>query len=483
MLSVVFYLAVLGNPAHALDFETAAEQCATSFESVGTPSSDATPITPAMIAKTAATIDPYGNQSQAQLEIQAQMAFWLRWHKLPEGRSWQQTIDSLPKEYVYFFVRELLRPYRKKKGIPAFVRLVAQFPARDGVREALVEHLLNSGWLDPDRTVFTQNQIHEMLGGQRFREFFPWVDDPYLYGATRTKFKLAVYTAPFIPSYLRIDPRWVAYKADTRDVADGVKGILGYLPVAGYVQASRTLSSSREAAMRGLIVQGFYERSGNSLFSAYRDRGMTQIESETSELMNQLEENLTIGALSKMPALDRQLLVQFWQVEGNDQLVEDIRNRAIIVARWNLRFYPLRVEIHNFPSLRVLNKTKRFAKTVTMPWVKKQIQLLIADMESFLQVNQAHGALNTLIDSLPLSSDGKEKILKMAEGFDQETAQNKLVRLIAIRDVFKKRNVSWSPVVYDSDLSQNYYRYTRAYSAENRLSLMSMVIGTEWLDE
>ncbi|MEK7690513.1 MAG: hypothetical protein AAB425_05795, partial [Bdellovibrionota bacterium] len=152
---------------------------------------------------------------------------------------------------------------------------------------------------------------------------------------------------------------------------------------------------------RALIVQGAYERLGFSQLERQTRRAAAQVEVDAGNYARTLERSLrSDGGLSLQRALEKRLFAYHWALNGNPRLIEQIRQRAIILAERDPTFWGLRVEIHNFPTADVLLRTRAHGQRLALDSeTGRQISTLIAEMERFL---------NTAGNELPSSPKALE---------------------------------------------------------------------------
>jgi hypothetical protein len=382
-------------------------------------------------------------------------------------KPWNAYIQQLPASQRYAFTYQLLKKQGDSRS--AIVSVISQLDPSPEVRRAVAVFLNGSRLMTSNRSDFSPEDITAMFGGSRFSAFFPWVFPSRLEGTIRTKFIIAVRTAPFLTNN-SLNLAWLQEKMDDGNVREGVPEVLGFRPALTHARLSGQLNDdfsdstySRDpgSQIRGLIVQGGHERNGHSLFRALTGRGDAQVEEQTPQLMARLENSLRSGQLSRQSGLIRRLFVYNWALDNDSDLINQIRGRAVRVAEAANSFWSLRVAIHNFPTLSVLRQVQAYRQAFRgRRETAERLDRLIADMERFLNVRGQGGGLGDTLRRLPASDQVRDELTRKAEGFADLDAAGKLERLQALRR-------SWRDIKSESQRRQ---RSTESYLGDRSLA-------------
>lgn len=187
------------------------------------------------------------------------------------------------------------------------------------------------------------------------------------------------------------------------------------------------------------ILQGYYEHAGFSLMGNQNSRGQTQVEQWAPAFRNGLESGLAIARQNPSHGLHGRLLLQYWNISPDSNLIDSFRNRAIRIANQDKRFWDLRVEIHNYPSHRTLTEVQAFASHNDLGTeVKDELAVLIAELQSFLgiQDNSRNFRLNDIITGLPANPSSKDRLRQSAVSYDNSSAPHKLKILENVRKTY-----------------------------------------------
>lgn len=424
------------------------------------------------------------DQSAVESELQRALDSVIQANAPPElfksqPQPWTAYLKSLPAQVRAEHLWKILD--KNSSNLSNFSNLVAQLEPIEGVRDTVIRYLMQMRAMMSNRTDFSPEQILTMFGGDRFERFFPHLKGVALDGEIRTKIAIAVLTDPTVAGPAQLNLRWLQEKLDAVDVRNGVAQVFGFRPALQYDRLERQLAqnftgsefSSPSRQIRGLIVQGHYEKTGHSvMFALNGSRGQAQVETSAPKIRSLIETQLRTGALSTETPLVQRLFALNWSLNSDASLINSIRNRAIRIAELNQNFWNLRVEIHNFPTHDTLRRTKEFQANLP-PGSRafQEIGTIIGELERFLGTN-AGGDLKSVIgERLTLSDDNRAVMRASAEGFESLSPLQQLKKLIELRgqfDAIKQRSSS-------SEARQEFYLGDQA------LSETATVIFSRWL--
>jgi hypothetical protein len=384
--------------------------------------------------------------------------------------SWADFIEQLPPSVRRRFTRELLAAQGNSAGKVAAV--ISKLEPVDGVREGVAQFLSESPLMNSNRTDFSQDQIRAMFAGDRFQRFFPWTFPTRTDGAVRTKFILAVKT--FARSRpVNID--WLHEKLDDESVQKGIPETIGFRPALTYNRLGRQIGSgfdgglSPASQIRGLIVQGGYDRAGYSMFRRLTERGEANVEENAGGIAGIIENDLRGGLLSRETPLMRRLFVYNWALNADDSVIGSIRSRAALIAERDPRFWTLRVEIHNFPNMHILQRVRAFRAGQTLDQNERNsLDRLISDIETFLGVqSRGERQIVSVIDHLSAADSSKAQLKEQADGFDGLSPERQLDALAAMR-------IRWGEIKARGGSGA---RTTQRYLGDRELSQLALSVA------
>jgi len=402
------------------------------------------------------------------------------WDKSPQ--SWAGYVNELPLNLREEFTYQLL----KKNGTYTenFTRVVSKLDPTEGVRDAVARFLRDSDLMGSNRTSFSQDEIKRMFGNGRFKKFFPWMPNEKISSATRTQFSVAVYTNPKLPANQGLNLAWFREKVLDNDIASSIPEIVGFRPALNYERMITQLTDNFSGSLvaknptdqiRGLVVQGEYEKNGSSFMVANRNRGDLQVEEIAPRFSRQLENNLNVGNLKNADPLDRRLFVQNWALAGSDSnLIESIRAQAIQLE--NLpNFWSIRVDIHNFPTAHELARVRAYLGTFKGDQATRDVLTSLAsNLERFLGIDQKTGAsIHNVIDKLKMNDESKTILKSYSEHFDQLPAPEKLTELEKIRKKYIELKSNGGSTT----------KMTEVYLGEKTFSDQAALISNDYLAE
>jgi hypothetical protein len=292
-----------------------------------------------------------------------------------------------------------------------------------------------------------------MFGGNRFKNFFPWMQTNLTNGAVRTQFSLAIFTNPKLPGNRRLSLQWLRGKILDNQIGDQVPDFIGFRPALDHSRFNRALelrmtgnsyAKNLNDQFRGLIVQGEYEKNGYSLMTANRERGDLQFEAIAPNITRNMERAISTGFLRNTDPLDRRLFVQNWAFGNSEStLIERIRRNAIRVETLP-DFWQIRVDIHNFPTTVELAKTKRYLASFNGDQNSRVIlETLVKDLENFLGVDSKTGNnFVSIVEKLKLTNEHSDELKKFAKKFDNLSEEKKLKKLELVRTKFNDLKTS-----------------------------------------
>ena len=361
------------------------------------------------LARSPASLEPsmagyiVARQDQIEKLLQARYDHYGEMNAPPAPwKTWSELSSRLPPQARYAFVRKVLK--QAGGNATKVAARIALFEPTDDVRRAVLDFLHESGYIEETQIRLSSDQIRLMFGTpERFQAFFPWIF-PHVSTAKNAhlhdQLVVAAKTAP--DKSTAVDSDWFKGMLGGQ-VGEGEADIIGFRPAVSYADLAgkvgndfqfRNSRVTPEAEIRGLTVQSGYERSKNSMIGRLDQRGGGQVEEDAARMMRGLSASLKDGRLSKESPLVRRQFVYGWAVHADDSLIQEIRQLALDVTEKDQNFYPLRVEVHNFPTLDVLERVKEYRKTQQAKLQgggDKLLDRLIAKMEQFLMVSASAG--------------------------------------------------------------------------------------------
>lgn len=427
------------------------------------------------------------NQDSVEGELQRALASVLQANAPPalfrnKPKPWHAYLKSLPAQIRSEHLWSILR--NNSSNLNGLSGLIAQLEPIEGVRDTVIRFIARNEAFNGQLQHYSQAQIMEMFGGDRFGRFFPHLKGIKLEGAIRTKFIIAIRTDPSLSLSDGLNHRWLQDIADDANRREAVPEVFGFRPALQYDRLRTQIRDGFTDSMvyapapqqiRGLIVQGHYEKIGYSIMRALTDRGATHIEELAPQIKQDLEAQLQDGVLSQQPPLVQRLFVVNWSLNADGSLINSIRNRAIRIAQGRNDFWNLRVEIHNFPTHDTLRRVVAYRQNMAnnSRWLN-EVDTMIQELQRFLGVDGDGGGGN--IESIfhdRLALYEKRVILnELTKNFESLSPTVQLERLVSIRDQFaeaKKKSA-------DTERHHNFYLGDQA------LSEMATVIFSRWLE-
>ena len=418
----------------------------------------------------------------------------------PKGLS--TYVEGLPASVKQDFV---LR-YLQKNGTSsqAVTEIISRLEPTEGVRDAVTKFLSQSPFLDGsgNQAAFTKEQVRQMFTPKRFQEFFPWVakKEINLVVAPETKLLVAVKTSPLIATENGLDPALLGVGAvdrrhyETEVPRTAVRQVLHYDPVVlprvlkDQMDADFHLEGlTPEEQIHGLVVQGHYEKDGNSLYVDFSaKRGVADIESDVPKINRALKVSLENGTLRQQKPIVRRLFAYNWAMNSNSNLIASLRQTALRVAEVDPGFTPLRIEIHAFPTRDLYDRVVAYiakyrARTNPKP-NPKALALMdqcTAEMEGVLGIGKNARGLDTVISEL---NGPKALITQMqaeSASFEQLPLQDRLEHLAKVRDGWKEKRLGEGSAV-TGPVQANQFDY---FTGDRELSGLSMRLEKELIDK
>ena len=433
-----------------------------------------------------------GSQDEMEVDFEKLLEHYVQANAPPEPFSkmndaWGAFTHQLPSRVKPGFTLKLLNAHEgDAKSIAA---IIAQLPPEPAIREAVAKFLYESPLTRSDRAGFSSAQIEQMFGGSRFRQFFPWIGEIRVRNDMQTKLSLALATNPSLPSnQSSANMAWLLEKVDNgRAAQNGTIHVLGFRPATTYDRLNRQMSLgfasewangwgvTQVGQMRGLIVQGSYERQSSTLMWALSGRrGSSQVENSAPALMQTMEYQLKSGWLRSLSELDKRLFVYFWSLNADGNLIQSIRNRAIRVAESDPGFWNLRVEIHNFPTWDTIRRSENYLSRFNGSATERnELEILIAEMKSLLGEASSSAQAEGLVRSLPASDADRASLIEMVGGYSNLSPMERLKRIQKIRDRWKELG--------NADAST--LKLTDFFVGDRELSQRAMVEGSNVLQQ
>jgi hypothetical protein len=364
---------------------------------------------------------------------------------------WANYVKTIPSSQREEFTYQLLKKHGTNQA--RITHIIGNLEPTEGVKEAVARFLRESPLMNSNRTDFTQDQVRSMFGGNRFKNFFPWMQTNLTNGAVRTQFSLAIFTNPKLPGNRRLSLQWLRGKILDNQIGDQIPDFIGFRPALDHSRFNRALelrmtgntyAKNINDQFRGLIVQGEYEKNGYSLMTANRERGDLQFEAIAPNITRNMERAISTGFLRNTDPLDRRLFVQNWAFGNSDStLIERIRRNAIRVETLP-DFWQIRVDIHNFPTTVELAKTKRYLASFNGDQNSRVIlETLVKDLENFLGVDSKTGNnFVSIVEKLKLTNEHSDELKKFAKKFDNLSEEKKLKKLELVRTKFNDLKTS-----------------------------------------
>lgn len=344
-------------------------------------------------------------------------------------KPWGAFLKQLPSEVRYEATLSLLKT--RVDRVSRAVELISQIEPLPGSREAVLDFANQSQLFSSNRTDFEPRQIQQMFPPEHWEGYFPLSPPLDPNAGIRTQLSIAVRSNGNTP----INRAWVREKLEDEGTAQGAMRAFGFKPVRNYGNLETQLSGtgpldgliSRSDQARGLIVQGYYEKSGDTLMNVNRARGADQVEDTAPEVNRRLESNLSSSWLSQEPLLIQQLFVRGWEMNADSSLIASIRRKAIRVANLTSAFWDLRVQIHNFPTPKIIAETRAFLNRRSLtPEIIRELESLIQQMDQFVGQNTSGPEWSSVVDLFNASASEKESLLALTAGIDQADYAKKM---------------------------------------------------------
>ncbi len=350
---------------------------------------------------------------------------------------WGAFLMQLPSDTRYEATLALLNTHATSSS--SAVTLIRQIEPLPGSREAVIEFFRVSPLLQGNRTQLEPRQIREMFSPERWQAFFPLSPSLDRQGAVRTQ----LIFAKNAHANNNMNTAWIREKINDDDTASGAMQILGFRPIRNYGNLEAQLSSTRPVdgsisasdQARGLIVQGYYEKSSDTLMNTRRDRGADHVEDTAPSINRRLETNLSSMWLSREPWMIQQFFARAWQMNTDRSLIESIRQGAINVASRISGFWDLRVQIHNFPTAKIIAECREFLARPNLPEaVKTELESLIRRMDRFVGQNQLGPKFDDVLQSLQANDAERTRLTMLTAGIDEAPyATNMSLSKLAIK--------------------------------------------------
>lgn len=395
---------------------------------------------------------------------------------------WHSYLQSLPVQIRSEHLWQILQ--KNSRNLEQTVRLISQLEPIDGVRETLVR-FLNSYSPGGDRlTYFSQEQIVQMFGREnRFLRFFPHLNGSKTNELTITAFAIAIRTDPSLGVIGGLDPRWLRDQADNLSNRNALPQAFGFRPAFQYTRLEAQLQEGFAGPhyampaqqIRGLIVQGHYEKIGHSIMEPLNNgRGQAQLEDLAPSIQRKTEIQLEGKgkALEQQPPLIQRLFTVNWSLNTNGSLINNIRNRAIVIAESDRRFWDLRVEIHNFPTHDTLRRVIEYHQTMANQPMASEMNTLIRELRQFLGETNGEGNLASVIrDRLEVPDKNRATMMESVADFENQTLTVQLERLDSLR-------AQWNEILGNPSFG----RRRQFLLGDQALSETATVIFSKWLD-
>lgn len=422
------------------------------------------------------------NRTERYVQMSALPVPWRR-----AKNPWTALSSQLPPQSRYDFMLQLLKQTFNKAGTDSAqaaaltAEQIAALEPTEEVRRAVADFIVRSRLVSSKEARFQPEQVSRMFDTrERFQAFFPWtfparwVQDNML-----ANLLIAVRTAP---ASRGVDAEWL-----TNRLGSGDASILGFRPVTTYAKLANETGRdfapqdkedpiTAEAQIRGLIVQGGYERNGHSVLTRLVDRGGGQVEQDAVKLLAQMTRSLQSGALAKQKPLNRRLFAYGWTVKADDSLIEKVRQLALDAAEAVPSFYTLRCEVHNFPTLDLLERIRQFRASKEgriRPEKLRTIDRLISQMERFLMVQGGSASgLGAILNKLEAGEAQRAALRRSAEGFASRGAEDRLDQLIWLR-------TQWQQISSDS---RRRSRTVDRYLGDRKFSELAMALGARLVE-
>lgn len=405
-------------------------------------------------------------------------------------------LEGMPVSVKQAFVLQLLR--KNGENPEVVVKLIEGLEAEEGVREAVVKYIAECGYLGDTKGLveaktFTDDQIRAMFGGKRFQKFFPWVDENTSLAVNpREKLLLADKTSPIIAADQGLNPAILSEgEVDRKHYepvisSSSVRQTLGYDPLV----LPRILKDEMDAdfhldgltpdqQIRGLIVQGHYERDGDSLYVDFASkRGVADIESDVPKINRALRDNLETGALNHQPPLYQRLFTYNWAMNSNPSLIADLRQTALRVAEVDKAFTPLRIEIHAFPTTELYARVEAYVKKYKAAHganskAAKLMDQCINQMQGVLGIGKNGRTLANVIDELKAPKKLMDQIHEFTAPFESLPTDQKL-------EMVAQTRFGWHRDRLTSGTASDHFDF---YTGDRELALMAMRLEKQLIDK
>ena len=379
-------------------------------------------------------------------------------------KNWGDYIDDLPASVRRNFTRRLLD--HNRESTEQLITIISEINPTEGAKDSVISFLGDYF----EVRGFTPQEIKRMFNtNQRFNKFFD-AQVPSETDVTLAHLVLAVKTHALTSPEHALESQWInpalseAKYRQRRDEAlenrnhlanrTQIKDIVGFAPIrvpkhlqdqiqAGFV--GEALPSNTESQIRGVIVQGAYGRDGFILTEKLGvRRGMAQVERDVPGMVKALKQSLTNGILSEVDELDQRLFVDNWSLNSSPGLIKNIRQRALVVAKLDPSFTPLRIEIHAFPNADVLYRTQLYFekyKRQSSPNLTaiKEFETLIGEIEELIHPSANSGSIDALIDEkLKAGQSIRSALHQVSANYDTLTSFEKSKILIQTRQAWKE---------------------------------------------
>jgi hypothetical protein len=424
------------------------------------------------------------NQDSIESDLKRALESVLQANAPPEffadhPKPWNAYLKSIPAQIRAEQLWKLLE--KNSSSMNRFTEIVSQLEPIEGVRDTIIRFIANMPQTTSADSKFTQAEVTKMFGGQRFGNFFPHLKDVKLEGAIRTKFIIAVRTDPQLMG-LSLNKAWLRQALDNDSVREDIPQVFGFRPALQYDRLQTHINhgfsdpaySTPAKQLRGLIVQGHYEKSGQTMMRALnQSRGQGQVETLAPALKSSIEAQLRSGILGKDSVLVQRLFTTNWALNADGSLIDNIRNRAIRIAEIRSDFYSLRVEIHNFPTHDTLLRVKEYRTLVPEDSrTISDLDFIIREIEQFLGTNEVSGGLSDLIGNrLTVSQSNRDILLGLLGPYENLPLVEQLQKTLELREKFAE-------IKQNSSSDSKRYEYLLGDQA---LSEAATVIFSKWL--